>query len=116
MRPPGRPVVEERERARPRAATPARVALAWVVARPGITSTTIIGARTPAQLDDNLASLEVELAPDQVPALDALSAPALDFPAAFLRVAGAFMNGGTTINGESTPAWPMAPKNDGERY
>ncbi|WP_437767060.1 hypothetical protein WME77_08495 [Sorangium sp. So ce764] len=80
------------------------------------------GARTLAQLDDNLASLEVKLAPDQVAALDALSAPALDFPAAFLRVAGAFMNGGTTIttittiNGESAPAWPMAPKNESERY
>jgi hypothetical protein len=52
----------------------------------------------------------------KVAALDALSAPALDFPAGFLRVAGAFMNGGTTINGESAPAWPMAPKNDSERY
>ena len=31
-------------------------------------------------------------------------------------MAGAFTNGGTTINGESAPAWPMAPKNDGERY
>jgi aryl-alcohol dehydrogenase-like predicted oxidoreductase len=95
--------------------TPARVALSWVVARPGVTST-IIGARTLAQLDDNLAALEVELAPDQVAALDALSAPVLDFPANFLRMAGTFMNGGTTVNGESTPAWPMAPRNDSERY
>ncbi|WP_437878211.1 aldo/keto reductase [Sorangium sp. So ce513] len=95
--------------------TPARVALAWVVARPGVTST-IIGARTLAQLDDNLASLEVKLAPEHVAALDALSAPTLDFPAGFLRMAGTFMNGGTTINGEGAPAWPMAPKNDGERY
>ena len=55
--------------------TPARVALAWVVARPGVTST-IIGARTLAQLDDNLASLEVKLGADQVAALDAVSADA----------------------------------------
>jgi hypothetical protein len=52
-----------------------------------------------------------------VAALDALSAPALDFPAAFLlRAAGAFMNGGTTVNGERAPASPMAPKNETERY
>jgi aryl-alcohol dehydrogenase-like predicted oxidoreductase len=95
--------------------TPARVALAWVVARPGVTST-IIGARTLAQLDDNLTSLEVELSPAQVAALDALSAPALNFPAGFLRMANVFMNGGATVNGESAPVWPMAPKNDGERY
>jgi aryl-alcohol dehydrogenase-like predicted oxidoreductase len=95
--------------------TPARVALAWVVGRPGVTSP-IIGARTLAQLDDNLACLGVTLAPDQVAALDALSAPALDFPAAFLRMAGVFTNGGTTVNGESSPAWPMAPQNESERY
>jgi aryl-alcohol dehydrogenase-like predicted oxidoreductase len=95
--------------------TPARVALAWLMARPGVTSP-ILGARTLAQLDDNLASLEVKLAPDQVAALDALSAPALDFPAGFLRAAGAFMNGGTTVNGESSPALPMVPKNESERY
>jgi len=95
--------------------TPARVALAWVAARPGVTSP-IIGARTLAQLDDNLASLEVTLTPEQTAALDALSAPALDFPAGFLLRAGAFMHGGMTVNGESAPASPMAPKNDGERY
>ena len=103
------------EIARDLGTTPAHVALAWAVARSGVTST-IIGARTPAQLDDNLASLEVQLAPDQVAALDALSAPALDFPADFLRIAGVFVNGGTTVNGESSPAWPMAPKNESERY
>ena len=95
--------------------TPARVALAWVVGRPGVTSP-IIGARTLAQLDDNLASLEVKLAPDQVAALDALSAPTLGFPAGFLRMASAFMNGGTTVNGESAPTLPMVPKNESERY
>lgn len=35
--------------------TVARVALAWVQSRPGVTST-IIGARTLAQLEDNLAA------------------------------------------------------------
>jgi aryl-alcohol dehydrogenase-like predicted oxidoreductase len=95
--------------------TPARVALAWVLGRPGVTSP-ILGARTLAQLDDNLAALDVKLSPEQVAALDVLSAPTLDFPAAFLKNANVFMHGGATVNGESAPAWPLMPKNDAERY
>src|SRR5579862_6852840 len=52
--------------------TPARAALAWVQARPGITST-IIGARTLEQLDDNLGALEVKLTPQQEAALEEAS-------------------------------------------
>jgi aryl-alcohol dehydrogenase-like predicted oxidoreductase len=95
--------------------TPARVALAWVSGRPGV-SAHILGARTLAQLDDNLAALDVKLAPDQVAALDALSVPQLDFPADFIKMSNVFMHGGATVNGEPAPAWPMAPKNDSERY
>ncbi len=43
---------------------PAQVALAWICARPGVTSP-ILGARTLEQLHDNLASREIELTPDQ---------------------------------------------------
>src|ERR1700742_2254594 len=50
--------------------TPARVALAWVQARPGVTST-IIGARRMAQLEDNLKALEITLTPEQMATLDA---------------------------------------------
>lgn len=95
--------------------TPARVALAWVQGRPGVTST-IIGARTMAQLEDNVKALDVPLSKDHVAALDALTKPTLSFPMAFLSMAGVFIHGGTTINGESAPLWPMAPKNDEERY
>ncbi len=95
--------------------TPARVALAWVQGRPGVTST-IIGARSLAQLDDNLAASSITLAPAHVAALDALSKPSLNFPANFLANAGVFINGGTTVNGETAPVWPMSPRNDAERY
>lgn len=95
--------------------TPARVALAWVQGRPGVTST-IIGARTMAQLEDNVKALDVALTKEHVASLDALTKPVLPFPAAFLSMAGVFMNGGTTVNGESAPPWPMAPKSDQERY
>jgi len=95
--------------------TPARVALAWVQSQPAVSST-IIGARTLEQLDDNLAALDVKLAPEHLAALDAVSAPTLNFPAAFLRNAGTFAHGGLTVAGESAPAWPMAPKDSTDHY
>jgi aryl-alcohol dehydrogenase-like predicted oxidoreductase len=95
--------------------TTSRVAIAWVQGRPGVTST-IIGARTLEQLDDNLAAADVALRPDQVAKLDALSAPKLNFPADFIANGAHFVHGGTTINGRSAPVWPMSPATDGERY
>ncbi len=95
--------------------TPARVALAWVRSRAGVTST-ILGARTIAQLDDNLAALDVSLKPEHIAALDEVSKPTLNFPADFLRNAGVFAHGGSTVNGVTAPVWPMAPKSDAERY
>jgi aryl-alcohol dehydrogenase-like predicted oxidoreductase len=95
--------------------TPARVALAWVQARPGVAST-IIGARSVAQLEDNLGALEVRLPDEAVAALDEASKPSLNFPADFVRASGMFKRGGTTVNGETAPAWPLAPKTDDERY
>jgi aryl-alcohol dehydrogenase-like predicted oxidoreductase len=95
--------------------TPARVAIAWVQARPGVTST-IIGARTLAQLDDNLAALTVSLQPAHLEALDTLSKPKLNFPADFLGIAGTFGHAGATVNGEPSGVLPNAPKDDSERY
>jgi hypothetical protein len=51
-----------------------------------------------------------------VTALDEVSRPKLNFPADFLQATGAFGYGGTTINGQSFPVNPMAPKDDAERY
>lgn len=95
--------------------TVARVALAWVQSRPGVAST-IIGARTLEQLDNNLGALDVKLKPEHVAALDKVSAPTLNFPAAFLQGAPVFMHGGMTVNGVTAPEWPMAPKSDKERW
>ncbi len=83
--------------------------------RPGVTST-IIGARTVEQLDQNLAALSVKLAPAQVQRLDALSTPQLGFPMAFLSRAGSFMHGGITVNGDAAPPSPFAPKVDSPRF
>jgi len=57
-----------------------RVALAWVTNRPAVTST-ILGARTLEQLEENLLSADLRLTPEETAALDAasdLSAP--DYP------------------------------------
>jgi hypothetical protein len=95
--------------------TPARVALAWVQAQPAVTST-IIGARTLEQLEQNLGALEVRLPPEGIAKLDALSKPALNFPGEFLRIAGAFMYGGLTVNGDSAMQWPYNPRADSKTY
>ncbi|WP_434994534.1 aldo/keto reductase [Arthrobacter sp. Ld5] len=56
------------------------VALAWVAAKPGVTSV-ILGARTQEQLADNLASADLELTPEELGRLDEVSAPTFsDYP------------------------------------
>jgi aryl-alcohol dehydrogenase-like predicted oxidoreductase len=96
-------------------ATPAQVALAWVQSRPGVAST-IIGARTMEQLEDNLKALEVKLAPEHVSALDEVSAIKPIFPNVFIPNARHNVQGGTTINGVASERWGMAPQNDKERW
>jgi aryl-alcohol dehydrogenase-like predicted oxidoreductase len=101
--------------AKERSTTPAAVALAWVQNRPGVTST-IIGARRLDQLDQNLAALDVPLTGDDVAALDKVSEPTLNFPAPFFRMIPMFSQGGTTVNGTPSVAWPLAPKPGDPRY
>ena len=57
----------------------ARVALAWLLSRPHVTSV-IIGARTIEQLHDNLAATDVVLAPEHVAELDAVSQLPSEYP------------------------------------
>jgi aryl-alcohol dehydrogenase-like predicted oxidoreductase len=59
--------------------SPAQVALAWLRYR-DISVIPIVGARRVSQFEDNLASLELELTPEQVSALDAASAIEMGFP------------------------------------
>jgi diketogulonate reductase-like aldo/keto reductase len=66
--------------------------------RPGVTST-ILGARTSDQLEDNLGSLDVALDSDQRARLDAASEIDLGFPHDMLmspRIKG-FLHGGVEI-------------------
>ena len=93
----------------------AKVAIAWVQQRPGVTST-IIGARTLAQLEQNVAALDLVLTPEQVKALEIVSRPTLNFPADFIRMAGGFSHGGITVNGVAAPLCPAAPKSAADVY
>jgi aryl-alcohol dehydrogenase-like predicted oxidoreductase len=56
-----------------------RVALAWLLTRPFVTSV-IIGAKTKEQLIDNLAAVDVELSAEHVVQLDAASALPAEYP------------------------------------
>jgi aryl-alcohol dehydrogenase-like predicted oxidoreductase len=76
---------EVRRIAEVRGATPAAVSLAWLLARPEVSSL-VVGARTVAQLDDNLAALTLELSPHELASLDAVSELPWGYPYAFIGV------------------------------
>jgi aryl-alcohol dehydrogenase-like predicted oxidoreductase len=63
-----------------RGASMAQVALAWLAARPQVTSV-ILGARTLEQLEDNLGAADLVLSEEETARLDAASDPAPpDYP------------------------------------
>jgi len=68
-----------REIAAAHAASPAQVALAWLLHQPGITSV-IIGARRMEQFEDNVQSVKIELSEEEVAVLNAVSQPLVPFP------------------------------------
>jgi len=69
--------------ARKRETTPAAVAIAWLLARPEVT-TILVGARDVRQLDENLRALDVRLDADDLAALDRVSVPEWGYPQAFI--------------------------------
>jgi aryl-alcohol dehydrogenase-like predicted oxidoreductase len=71
------------EIAREKTTTPAAVALAWLLAKPAVTSV-IFGARSIEQLDDNLKAADVKLSAEQVQKLDDASAFEIGYPYKFI--------------------------------
>ncbi|ODT10557.1 MAG: aldo/keto reductase [Kaistia sp. SCN 65-12] len=57
----------------------ARIALAWLLHQPAVTSV-IIGAKTVEQLDDNIAATELRLSAEELSRLDAVSALPAEYP------------------------------------
>ncbi|MEU4094664.1 aldo/keto reductase [Streptomyces sp. NPDC026673] len=86
--------------------TSAAVSLAWLRAREG-TVVPIVGARRLGHLEDNLAGLDVVLAPEQVRRLDEVSAPVLNYPAPLHGDLRAMLQfAGTTVDGETSAVYP----------
>jgi aryl-alcohol dehydrogenase-like predicted oxidoreductase len=81
--------------------SPARIALAWLLHQPAVTSV-IIGARRTDQLQDNLAAVDVKLSPEELQQLDQVSQLPKEYPGWMLPVQGASRLGLNT------------PRSDGE--
>jgi aryl-alcohol dehydrogenase-like predicted oxidoreductase len=60
-------------------ASPARVALSWVLARPAVSSV-IVAARKVEQLEDNVRAVDLRLSDEDVQLLDAASDPGIPYP------------------------------------
>ncbi|MDX3105829.1 aldo/keto reductase [Nonomuraea angiospora] len=78
---------------------PSQVALAWTTLNPGVTAP-IVGARTTAQLEDNLGALDVRFSDGQLAALEEASRVDLGFPHEFLArpMPRHVMLGGVTLD------------------
>jgi len=92
--------------------TPAQVALNWVTRQPGVTST-ILGAKTVAQIEDNLGAIGFEIPSEFRTRLDEASALEPTHPYIFFgpTIQGR-ISGGTTVEGwrrAYTYAGPVAP-------
>jgi aryl-alcohol dehydrogenase-like predicted oxidoreductase len=86
--------------------TSAAVALAWLRTRPG-TVVPIVGARRIAQLEQNLAALDLALSDEQIRELDDVSAPTLAYPAPMHGALRAMLQfAGTTVDGEASTVYP----------
>ena len=68
--------------------SPARVALAWLLHQPVVTSV-IIGAKRPEQLDDNLAAVDLKLPDEELKQLNEVSQLPPEYPGWMLPFQGA---------------------------
>lgn len=68
-------------------ATYSQIALAWLMRQPAVCST-IIGVRTMAQLEDNLAAIQITLSEDELQRLDRASKPEERYPYRFIELYG----------------------------
>jgi aryl-alcohol dehydrogenase-like predicted oxidoreductase len=99
-------VLVMREIAKAHGVSVAQVGLAWVRQKPFITST-IIGATTMEQLNDNLESLRLNLSPEEMARLDGLSAEKTQYPYWMIS-----RNNATRVpSGEPVKVGGPAPKN-----
>ena len=96
-------------------ASTSAVALAWLRARPGVSST-IIGASSLKQLEANLKALDLTVTPEQTERLDNASKPVLNFPADFLTHSPSYCLAGATVNGVPSQLTFLVPEDDKSRW
>jgi aryl-alcohol dehydrogenase-like predicted oxidoreductase len=68
--------------------SPARIALAWLLSRPLVTSV-IVGAKRLSQLADNIAAIDISLSEEELSRLDAVSQLPPEYPGWMLATQGA---------------------------
>lgn len=68
--------------------SPARIALAWLLSRPVVTSV-IVGAKRLDQLEDNIAAIDIDLSEGELSKLDAVSELPPEYPGWMLATQGA---------------------------
>ncbi len=78
-----RPMAEQRQ------VSVAQIALAWILAKPFV-STVIIGAKTMEQLRDNVAATRVQLSADETALLDGVSQLPQEYPGWMLALQGQY--------------------------
>lgn len=77
-----------------------QIALAWLLAKPAVTSV-ILGAKKPEQLTDNIGAADLELSAEDMKRLDAAAPPAKTYPGWMLERQGGYRKGG--VAGGETP-------------
>jgi len=78
--------------------SPARIALAWTLGRPGVSSL-LVGASRPEQLADNIGALDLTLTSDHLAKLDAASASTPGLWGLFSPYVNRLVFGGKTVEG-----------------
>ena len=81
-------------------ATVPQVALAWLLAKPAVSSV-IVGARKLSQLEDNLGACDVQLSQEEVARLDGADPRPVQYPGWMIDRQAAFRRGGK-VGGEPT--------------
>ena len=81
--------------------SPARIALAWLLSRPVVTSV-LVGAKRRTQLDDNLAAIDITLTDEELKAIDKVSALPPEYPGWMLAAQSADRFGPADVWGERT--------------
>ena len=79
--------------------SPARIALAWLLSKPVVTSV-LVGAKRLSQLEDNIAAVDITLSEEELRQLDAISELPPEYPGWMLATQGADRLGPVDLWGE----------------